>query len=365
MAVAVTVCAAAGCSEDVALGHGETGSAASSGPSSTSEGEAATTSTGAPEPVDATGVSTSGDDEDSGADEGPKFDASIPDGGTPTSDCLEEANYIYVLADEDPPMNGLQGAMSLFRFRVETLAFEQAAPIAQDCHLEGAITFTQSFGVDRSARSYMSGSGAMLTVDLADDDPTCEYLSDPVPAFGYASLSYVVVDPDDPSSELLYMYDREIGFGTLDPEVDPPHFTGISPALPGANDPWPLAGTGDGRLFAIFPGSPDEIDPMPPHTLVELDRTTGAASNVLAEIEGTGLYAPYIAFYGGDIFVFDSNYAKDPLDISPTVRRFDLDDDDGNGEHDLVTLVEAGDQPAPFLIRGVASPTCLPLGPEG
>jgi hypothetical protein len=63
--------------------------------------------------------------------------------------------------------------------------------------------------------------------------------------------------------------------------------------------------------------------------------------------------------------VFDSNFAEDPLDISPTVRRFDLDDDDGDGDHELEVLVEYGDQPAPFFIRGVASPTCLPLTPEG
>jgi hypothetical protein len=367
-AFAVLVLAWAACSEDVVLGHdGDTGQASLGSGSSTSGGVTPTSSDSAsPTTVDDGDGASATSDDDSGGLDGPKFDAAIPDGGTSSSDCVEEeANYIYVLADEAPPLDGTQGEMSLFRFRVDTLAFEQAAPIGEDCHLEGALVYTQSFGVDRNARAYMSGSGAMLTVDLASANPTCEYLSDPVPPFGYASLSYVSVDPDDPWNEVLYMHEVELGYGSLDPVADPPHFTAILPGYTGLPSPMPLAGTSDGRLFAIEPGTADKGDPTAIHGLVELDRATGMVVTELGDIEGTGPVAPYIAFYGGDIFVFDSNFAEDPLDISPTVRRFDLDDDDGDGDHELEVLVEYGDQPAPFFIRGVASPTCLPLTPEG
>ena len=53
-------------------------------------------------------------------------------------------------------------------------------------------------------------------------------------------------------------------------------------------------------------------------------------------------------------------------DLELLITRFDLDDDDGNGLHDIEPLVPA--LPLPFLswiVMAAASPTCIPVGPAG
>ncbi len=304
-----------------------------------------------------TGTTSHGDT--SGGLDGPKFDAGIPDAGTPDGDC--KANYIYVLADIDPhiPFDGLEGDPWVFRFVVETLTFEKVAPISETCHFLGFPGPGRSFGVDRSANLYVSGSGAMLHIDLLAENPVCEYLLDPVPEFGYASLSYVL---GDDGNETLYLsnYDFGLGYGWLDVGVSPPSYTKLGDKFHEAYESAPMAGTGDGRLYAAEPNPGGGVVP-----LVQLEPTTGSVLATVGEVDAVA--SPYLAFYGGDLFLFERNIEQDPEELAPTVRvrRFDLDDDNGDGEHEVDVLLDFGDVETPFLILGAASPTCLPLTPEG
>jgi hypothetical protein len=119
-----------------------------------------------------------------------------------------------------------------------------------------------------------------------------------------------------------------------------------------------LAGTGDGRLYGV--GGDQKLPGVA--QIIEYDQDDGAilsSETVPAlDIGDQGAYIA-LAFYAGDLYTF----GLDTSDFSLTIRRYDLDDDDGNGVHD-VTEIETPAS-APGGVIAAASPTCIPLTPAG
>lgn len=76
-----------------------------------------------------------------------------------------------------------------------------------------------------------------------------------------------------------------------------------------------------------------------------------------------GEFGAYIAlaFYAGDLSTFGAFF--DGVAVAVVIRRYDLDDDDGNGMNDVTMVDPPLDLPAGII--AAASPTCIPLTPEG
>ena len=121
----------------------------------------------------------------------------------------------------------------------------------------------------------------------------------------------------------------------------------------------PIAGTSDGRLLGV---SGDQETPNSTR-LLELDPDTGMIFGTTpvpeTDIGAFGVYFA-LAFYAGDLFTFGLTN-----DIQTVVHRYDWDDDDGNGEHELTQLEGIEPLPFPGGIIAAASPTCIPLTPAG
>jgi hypothetical protein len=180
-----------------------------------------------------------------------------------------------------------------------------------------------------------------------------------------ADLAFVS-DPDDPDDERLFTHSCTGGGFGISPGIGTMHradlhvtetmfeFLAVDDYSSAA-----LAGTGDGRLYGV---GGDQEQPGIGHIL-EYDRVTGAllSTTVVPGLD-IGEYGSSIAlaFYGGDLFTFGKVFDGEPRLV---IRRYDLDDDDGDGEHQ-VTVIEPEDEP-PSGIFAATSPTCIPLGPAG
>ena len=121
-----------------------------------------------------------------------------------------------------------------------------------------------------------------------------------------------------------------------------------------------IAGTGDGRLYGV--GGDQKVPGVA--QIIEYDQETGAiiSSETVPDLD-IGNQGAYIAlaFYGGDLYTFGLR------DFAMVIHRYDLDDDDGNGEHDVTELPDppSADWAGPAGVIAAASPTCIPLTPAG
>jgi len=181
-----------------------------------------------------------------------------------------------------------------------------------------------------------------------------------------ADLAFVS-RPDDPDQERLFAHSCTGGGFTMIPEfevgrlfrmdlddqdpefgfLDGDNYTSVA-----------LAGTGDGRLYGV--GGDQKLPGI--GQIIEYDQESGAIlSNETVPDLDIGGYGAYIAlaFYGGDLYTFGLSNE----DLSLQIRRYDLDDDDGNGQNE-VTVIETPPS-APGGVIAAASPTCIPLTPAG
>ncbi len=287
-------------------------------------------------------------------------------GAPPTDDCPRETKRVIVLFENEDA--SFQGAAELHYFDPETGTFSLIGPL--ECTwdealgvyniVEGLIVGRQ--GDAMTLRAY-GEEVKLFAFNLADLNNcslvSFEYPVGPSgPEGGYpTSFAYSLTDPDMPEQMFIgndvaqnlsgEAFPGSLWEGAVADEALTTEVIG--------HTPWTqtyVVGTGDGRLFAA--GSNN--DQSPPADFTELDPETGAViSTVLTWPEFM-----YPAFYGGDLLMFEigPNYQQ-------TVWRVDLDDDNGDGENEVVSIAADAAFPVGMIPVGVSSPTCIPTTPEG
>ncbi|MBC8070964.1 MAG: hypothetical protein IAG13_21750 [Deltaproteobacteria bacterium] len=282
-------------------------------------------------------------------------------GGPPTDDCPDETKRVIVLfADE---FLAFQSAPELHSFDPETGTFSLIGPL--DC------TFNEEFGVydmvegllvsrqgDAMTRKIGGKQTTLFAFNLGDLD-NCSLISfDAGQKGGYpTAFAYTLTDPDMPEQMFIGNdvaqnlngdpLPGSLWQGNLVDET-------LTAALVG-HTPWTqtyVVGTGDGRLFAA--GSNN--DQSPPTDFAELDPGTGVVLETLL----TWPEFMYPAFYGGDLLMFDRMG-----DEQQSVWRVDLDDDNADGENEVVSIAGDAAFPVGLFPVGVSSPTCIPTTPPG
>ena len=246
--------------------------------------------------------------------------------------CVADNEDIYLLSDYG----------EIWSFDPDTLDFTFITTV--EC---GGMTDTFSMGVSRKGRAWIEYfSGDIYTLDLKDPDAACKdpgfVNDDPLfPNFGMAFVGNSATDRCDK----LYVHSGispdlsgdDIGaLGVIDPQTL--KITHVAPI----DYAWgELAGTGDGRLFALEGYSPP--------VLSEYDKDTGTIKGSRA-LPGLGeLDAFAFAFWGGQFYFFTT---PDPPTGFSRVVSYDFY---AQGA-ELTTIVEQ----APIRIVGAGVSTCAP-----
>jgi len=356
--VAAAVLAVSACSVDVpvAADAGESTGVAPLGTEASSESgstEGGVVTGGTHGPND-----TSSSDAAGSEDDGPKLDLEVPETTGPLDDCADVSKQILVLATNEAQDPLTQ---EVHRFVMESATFELVTVLDESCDLSNVNDGDHSMAVDRAGIAYTptpnpthGGLGGLYALDLNAANASCTELATAPPFASTPGLAFVGTDPMAPSMErLLYKAAGPAGaLGWLDLGQTPAPTTAI--AVPAMIGPL-IAGTVDERLFAIAYAGGGAGD------LVRLSPDDGSIVQTLTSLDDA---TQHLAFYAGDIVLFDALLVATNAFV-PTVRRYDLDDDDGNGEHELEVLVDVDDGPPGLRIRGVASSTCVPLTPAG
>ena len=116
-----------------------------------------------------------------------------------------------------------------------------------------------------------------------------------------------------------------------------------------------LAGTGDGRIYTL--AADRTLAPPMTYEILQLDPADGS---IAATFDTSPIPVSHVAFYGGDLVLFTI--------ADRSVWRYDLDDLDGSGVHELDMIADESAIPpslANWALAGVASSTCAPLTPRG
>lgn len=293
------------------------------------------------------------------------LDVGSAETGSIDDGCAEGNDVVAVLFESS--MNPYTIPPQLHRFDTATGTFTLVATL--ECLWDDQIGQYQrvhGLAVDRQANAITRNYDDFVEFPLANPD-ACTFkvydegnseLSNPM------SMAYAVLDPDDPESERMFLGNSigqnlsgkalpgALGWG----EIGDTTVEGNLLAHNVYIDTF-LVGTGDGRLFGVGGMNNEGTEPV---DIFVSDPATGTVDEVLF----TWDTLPYPAFYGGDLLVVDRGTMV-ALDYESSVWVYDLDDDDGNGEHELTVL--ATDEVFPELMHpvGVASPTCIPTQPAG
>ena len=351
------VLVAGGCNVDVPVAADATADADDT--ASTDGADDPSSSTGPVDPDtagDDDAPSTSGVDESDGG-AGPKLDVEGPDSDDQPTDCAPDNDLIWVMV-----MNEERDRQAeLHRFDPDAPGFEWVTDL--DClPLVDFGDQPTSLGAERGGRVLVASLMQELwTFDITSDDPCSTLAMVPwSPPSSANSLAFAGVDPDLPGDDRMYTHssmssfsgnEGQLGWTDLGESPAPVAEIGAT-AVPFMT----LTGTADGRVYGL--GGTDQI--FDSGVLVELDVDTGATAEMLADDVPAG----HLAYYAGDLILFDLNFQAQS-EWAPRVMRYDLDDDDGSGEHELVEIFGEPDSPPNLWIRGVASPTCVPQGPRG
>jgi hypothetical protein len=311
-------------------------------------------------------VDSSGDPSTGAVDEGPKLDVASDETGAVLDQCDEE--------DAPDLIHVLTTANEIWTFDPIAVEFQLFTTVI--CPEADQIS---GFAIDRDRRitliSYeptlegLPGEQIMRVSQMNAGDAACDVVYEGPIAEGTESIDCadlaLVASDEDPGHEVLYASRCTGGGFTIAPNSGSIWRTDLGVAEPvfdmlAENDytSVPVAGTGDGRIFGI---SGDQSTPGST-VILEFDSTSGAlvGTTPAPEIEiGDGGSFLALAFYGGDLYTFGLAVEDETL-----VHRYDWDDDDGNGEHDVTQVTELA-SPFPSSIFAAASPTCIPLGPEG
>ncbi len=239
-----------------------------------------------PDVIDATDAADAAD-----ATEEPDVVDPFPDAGV--VDCQDAGiTYIYLISSEN----------ELLRFYPPDLSLTTIGTIS--CP---STSQPFSMAVDRQGVAYvLFADGEIFRVSTltASCKPT-SFFSDP----SLFSLNFGMgfsANKND-QGETLFIAGADLGnpsatssLGTIDPST----FT-LSPIAPLSKpigNP-ELTGTGDARLFAFGPGSPDSH-------LAEIDKATAQVkSDVLIDLQQGPISAWAFAFWGGDFYFFTSDQA--------------------------------------------------------
>jgi hypothetical protein len=188
-----------------------------------------------------------------------------------------------------------------------------------------------SMAVDRQGVAYVlfeDGELFRVSTLTASCKPTT-FFSDPgvfAPTFGMGFSS----NKSDPG-ETLFIAGADIGnpdptsmLGSIDPSTF--FLSPIAPLSKPIGNP-ELTGTGDARLFAFGPGTPDSH-------LAEIDKATAQVkSDVLVNLQQNGIVAWAFAFWGGDFYFFTSEatgssvvhrYTPGATTTPPAVKQINL-----------------------------------------
>jgi hypothetical protein len=271
------------------------------------------------------------------------------------SDCAPGTDLIYVLLE-------VQGTALGEVYRLDPTAGTLDFVAVIDCVPQQQRFYGLS--VDRSGSVYTFSRGEANQLNRINADGeigTCHsiLITDAPPTFLYPQPPFehvfVAVDPEVPEVEEMLVHDwvgaspgRHGRLTMTDVEATIEELAETSYLAAHS------AGTGDGRLFSLVLDDPSFRDGVP--RLVELDPADGSIETVITEWPG----ALYVAFYAGDLIVFESRGTG----LIAAVR-CDLDDDDGTGEHEIVEVLAPGQFPEDRDMTGAASPTCIPTTPEG
>jgi hypothetical protein len=202
--------------------------------------------------------------------------------------CAQGAEFVYVV-----DVNG-----NLYQFNPPTLAFTQVGQVT--C----ASSDFFSMAVDRNAVAWvLAQDGSIVKYDI--NAKTCTKTAFQAAQQGFQTFGMgFSADTAGSSSETLFVTDDELatpssnrGLARIDTSSLVLTPVGQYDQLKG--DEAELTGTGDGRLFGAFEGSP--------YTVAEIDKTT---AHIISVAPQTGInYAPSssslaFAFWGGDFWLF-------------------------------------------------------------
>ncbi len=314
-------------------------------------------------------------DSSSSSDTGmtPLLDVGSDETGTVMESCEGAPDLVHVLA-------GNQG--EIWSFDPEAISFSPVTTLACP-ELSNAVSI-DSFSIDRNADVWVLSRhpedpmvGPAWPMQITRFDPassSCEIvwygaLPESTDCGDVAFVSAL----DDPAHERLFVHACTGGGFLLDAWSAPRLFR-FDPvdAMPApialGQDTFstaPIAGTGDGRLYGVAGNGDDPSSTI----IVQFDQDSGAVVDTLPAPDldlGFNAGQLALAFYGGDLLAFGIDHAEGTDELELLINRYDLDDDDGNGEHDTELLAPA--LPLPFLswtLIAAASPTCIPTGPAG
>ena len=258
---------------------------------------------------------------------------------TKASDCTEAATFPYVVSEE----NGL------YRFDPSKLTFTNIGQLSCPA-APGARPFGMS--VDRTATAWINYTdGSLFRVSTAD--ASCQKSAFVPPAdFKTFGLGFTT-NQGDPTKESLYVVgcDTQTGGSAGLGRIDMTTFalTKIGPFGAAAqNRCGDLTGTGDGRLFGLFDGTPAVFANVAPATSLT------SAEQMLSALD-TSHAAYAFSFWGGDFWFYTAN---DGSGSTPATRSKVTHYKAATDGSTSVVLEDTG-----FTISGAGVSTCAPTKP--
>jgi hypothetical protein len=258
---------------------------------------------------------------------------------TTASDCTEAATFPYVVSEE----NGL------YRFDPSKLTFTKIGQLACPA-AQGAMPFGMS--VDRTATAWINYTDGSL-FRVSTTDASCQKSAYVAPAgfktFGLGFTS----NPGDPTKESLYVVgcDTQTGGSAGLGRIDMTTFALTKVGPFGAavqNRCGDLTGTGDGRLFGLFDGTPAVFANVAPATSL----TSG--EQMLSALD-TSHAAYAFSFWGGDVWFYT---ASDGSGSTPATKSKVTHYKAATDGSLSVVVQDTG-----FTISGAGVSTCAPTKP--
>ena len=263
---------------------------------------------------------------------------------SPNEDCSEAAKLVYVVSAE----------YDLYSFYPAELAFKKIGRLScpdpgQDVGTPGKLATPNSMAVDRAGTAWVNySSGKLYKVSTADASCTATAFAPGQMGNYKFGMAFSTNGGAGTKSETLYVSGITdtlqgvvgLGLSTIDLSAMKLSMLGDysgNLAQKGAE----LTGTGDGKLWGFFTTSPA--------SLAQIDKTTGATSNVqpLPGVETGTAWA--FSFWGGDFWFYTA-----PSGSPSSVPRLRTSQGGSLG----VALPNVG-----FRIVGAGVSTCAPLVP--
>jgi hypothetical protein len=210
-------------------------------------------------------------------------DTGVSNDGSQPNPCPPEAWFIYVIASTG----------ELYKFDPPSLEFTQIGK-------PNCVSNVYSMAVDRKPTAWILGTdGRIYNYDIKED--TCER-TDFVPgqsSYNQFGMGFSLDGPDA-GTETLYVSNNTTltgtnsGLASIDTSTLTLTHIGEYDAIYHRAE---LTGTGEGRLFGAFEGTP--------YIVAEIDKSTGAIiSQAPQETINSGTSNFAFAFWGGDFFLF-------------------------------------------------------------